>query len=258
MEVVLNNVSYFDQIRNVSFEVESNKILGVVGSSDSFKDVLFDVISGFFVPTSGKIIYRNDFRDFGLVHKDIEEQFFYENILDEFTFVLKMHGKKDVYKRIKDSLKLVCLGVDILDKNIYELSLSEKVKVKLALALSINPKVLLLYEPLFGLDRKDSDNILKIIRMMKLRYGRTIIIFSKDTDLIYKICDDVVLFNDGEVVRFGDKNSIFVNEKLMKICKLNIPKNVEFSKIVKRKKKVDIGFRCDIDDLVKDVYRFVR
>ena len=258
MEIILNNVSYLDQIINVSFEVEDNKILGVVGSSDSFKDVLFDIISGFSMPTSGKVMYGSDYRNFGLVHKYIDDQFFYDNVLEQFMFTLKTHGILNVQKRIEDSLKIVHLGRDILDRNFYDLSLSEKVKVKFALALSINPEVLILYEPLFGLDRNDSDNVLKIIRMMKLRYGKTIIIFSKDTDLIYKVCDDAVLFNDGEVVRFGDKNSIFVNEKLMKICKLNIPKNVEFSKIVKRKKKVDIGFKCDFDDLVKDIYRFVR
>ncbi len=258
MEVILNNVSYFDQIRNVSFEIGKNKILGVVGSSDSNKDLLFDIISGLTVPSHGKILYRQDFRNFGLVYRYTEDQFFYDNVLDEFMFVLKMHGTRNAQKRIYDSLEMVHLDRKILERNYYDLSLSEQAKVKLALALSINPKVLVLYEPLFGLDRSDSDNILKIIRMMKLRYDRTIVIFSKDTDLIYKICDDVVLFNDGEVVRFGDKNSIFGNEKLMKICNLNIPKNIQFSKMVKRKKKIDIGLRCDIDDLVKDVYRFVR
>ena len=257
MEIVFNDVSYFDKIRNVSFEIVSSKITGIAGGSNSNKDILFDLMSGGVIPTGGGIIYKDDFMRYGLVCKDITEQFFYDNIYDEFLFVLKMNNIRNIEKRIFDSLRMVHLDKDILKRNYFELSLSEQTKIKMALAISINPCVLILYEPLFGLDREDCDVLLKIIRMMRYRYGKTIIIFSKDSDLLYKLCDDVILFNSA-VIATGDKDVIFDDDDLMKKADLRLPTNVSFSKLVRKKKNVDIGYRSDFDDLIKDIYRFVR
>jgi len=257
MEIVFNDVSYFDKIINVSFEVRAFKITGIAGGVNSNKDILFDIMSGRIIPTGGSVIYRSDFMKYGLVCKDIDEQFFYDNIYEEFLFNLKINNVCDIEKRIVDSLRMVHLDKKILKRNYFDLSLSEQTKIKIALAISGNPSVLILYEPLFGLDKEDSDVILKIIRMMRLRYGKTIVIFSKDTDLLYKICDDVILFN-FDVIRTGDKDVIFTDDRLLKKSDLRLPTNVYFSKLVKRKKKIDIGYRSDFDDLIKDIYRFVR
>lgn len=257
MEIGFNDVSYFDKILNVSFEIMSSTITGIAGGSNSNKDILFDLMSGRVIPTGGGIIYKNDFMRYGLVCKDITEQFFYDNIYDNFLFVLKMNSIRNIDKRIFDSLCMVHLDKDILKRNYFELSLSEQTKIKMALAISINPRVLILYEPFFGLDREDCDVLLKIIRIMRHRYGKTIIVFSKDTDLLYKLCDNVILFN-SEVIMTGDKDIIFSDDDLMKKAGLRLPTNVSFSKLVRKKKNVDIGYRCDFDDLIKDIYRFVR
>ena len=257
MEIVFNDVSYLEEIKNVSFEIKASKITGIAGGGNSFKDTLFDVLCGRTVPTGGAVIYGSDFRRYGLVCKSSFEQFFYDNVYDEFLFVLKMNNISNPQKRIMDSLRMMHLDDSILNKNYYELSFSEQAMVRMGLAISINPKTLILYEPLFGLDRKDSDIVLKIIRMMRLRYGKTVVIFSKDTDLLYKLCDEVILFN-GKVIGTGDKNVIFSDDKLLEKADLRLPVNADFSRFVKLRKKVDIGYRCDFDDLIKDIYRFVR
>ena len=93
---------------------------------------------------------------------------------------------------------------------------------------------------------------------MKLRYGKTIIIFSKDTDFVHQISDYVYLFNNGKILLEGDKYEVLTNTKILKQNNLNKPKLIEFVDLVENKKNVKIGYRDDINDLMKDVYRYVR
>ena len=59
-------------------------------------------------------------------------------------------------------------------------------------------------------------------------------------------------------MKTGNKYEIFTDDNLMERCNLQMPKIIEFSKIVLKKKNIDLGYRDDINDLMKDIYRFVR
>ena len=93
--------------------------------------------------------------------------------------------------------------------------------------------------------------------MMKIRYGKTIVIASKDTDVIFRLSDKVILVNKGRVVKEGDKYDILTDTYLLKKCNLKVPKLIEFSNLVSEK-GVNIGYRDDINDLAKDIYRYLR
>lgn len=245
---------------NVSFNVEIGKITGIVGSSNSGKSDLIDLMSGFSLESDEGIFFDDDinFNDIGVMYQDIESQFFSNNIGREFYSILKIKGIKDINKKITSSLKMFGLDESYLYRSPFELSLSEQKCISLALVLSFNPKIILLDEPTFGLDNKEKERFIKLIRMMKLRYGKTIVIASRDTEMIYKLADNVVLLNKGSVVKIGDKYNVLADEKLLSKCGLLVPNVVRFSNIVHRRKKIKIGYRDDINDLVKDIYRFVR
>ena len=184
--------------------------------------------------------------------------FFYDNVRQQFVFTLKMHYIKNIDKKIYDSLQLVGLSKDILNRSFYNLSLSEQKRLSLALVLSYNPKIVVLDEPFRGLDGKTKEYFEKLLLMLKFRYKKTIIVCSSDVDDIYRLCDNVILINEGTVLKSGDKYLIFTDYDLLKKCNLCVPKLVEFSNMVKNNKGVDIGYRDDINDLIKDIYRFVR
>ena len=255
MELILDNVSYNDEIRNVSFKFESKKIYGIIGSSGSGKSCLADLINCGIVPSGGDIYFDGKI---GMVYQNIFDQFFYENIKDEFIFNLKINGIYNIVKKMNDAVRMVGFNSSILNKSIYELSSSEQKRISLALVLACNPDVIILDDLFFGLDGKTHDNIIRIIRLLKIRYGKTIIIVSRNSDLIYSVCDNVILINNGFLLKLGDKYSIFKDKSLLEKCGLSIPKLINFSNILKDRKDIDLGYRNDINDLVKDIYRFVR
>ena len=246
----------FNKINNASFDIESGKITGIIGPVNSGKSDLVDLISEIVEPTVGDVNITS--KSIGVVYQDIYDQFFYNNIKDEFLLKLKSHHKKNIPKKILDSLKMVGLSSKILDRSPYELSLCEQKKLSLALCLCVNPKIILLDEIFDGIDLKTKNNFIKLIRMLKLRYNKTIIILSKDVDLVHNLCDNVILINEGCIIKMGDKYDVFTDEKTLKKCNLPIPKVIKFSKMVKEMKNIDLGYRDDINDLIKDIYRFVR
>ena len=260
MAVVFDDVSYFDLIKDATFDIETGKITGIIGSSNSGKSTLIDLMSGLISPFDESVIYDDgiDFNDIGVVYQNIDDQFFYDNIIDEFTLVLRCHHIRNINKNILDSLRLVGLNDSYLYRSPFKLSLSEQKRLSLALALSFNPKLILLDEPVMGLDNKEKERFIKLVRLMKLRYGKTIVIASKDAELIHRLSDHVILVSKGKVVKTGGKYDVFTDEKLIHDCDLSVPKVIEFSNLLNSKKGIKMGYRDDINDLMKDIYRFVR
>lgn len=259
MAIVFDDVTYLDEIKDVSFSIDDGKITGILGNMDSCKDTLIDLMSGLINPGDESIIYDGiDDSDIGILYKDADEQFFYDNIISDFNLILKRHHVKNVEKRIFDSLKMVGLSSSFLYRSPFELSLSEQKKISLALILSFNPKMIVLDEPFLGLDNKDKNLFIKLINMMKIKYGKTIVIVSKDVDMIHRFSDKVVLINEGRVIKIGDKYEVLSDESLLQQCKLKVPKLIKFSILVRENKKINIGYRDDINDLAKDIYRYLR
>ena len=257
MAIVFDNVTYLDEVSNATFSIDDGKITGIIGSSYSGKSAIIDLISG--LVSSNDIIYDGvDESDIGVLYQDIDDQFFYDKIMMDFYLTLKRHHIKNIDKKMFDSLKMTGLTKDYLYRSPFELSLSEQKRISLALALSFNPKVLLLDEPFFGLDYKEKERCIKLIRMLKIRYGKTIVIASKDSEIIHSLSDKIILINEGRVMKIGSKYDIFTDDKLLKKCNLEVPKVIKFSKLVKDKKGIDIGYRDDVNDLVKDIYRYLR
>lgn len=249
MAVVFEGASYNGNC--LSFEILKSKITGIVGSSGSGKSDIVDLISGLVECEDGKVICDGSV---GIAYQRSIDQFYFDNIRDNFLFVLKMHGAS--VSRMYKSLKMVGLDNSYLDRNYFDLSLSERKKISFALAISFNPKILVLDDVFFGMG-VDKKRLIDLIRMMKVRYGKTIIVISRDADLIHSFCDDVVLLGDGEVLKYGDKYSVFTDDKVLKKAGIEMPSVIKFSKLMGKKLNKKVIYRDDALDLAKDIYRLV-
>lgn len=261
-------------LKNLNLKLEKNKVNSIIGSNGSGKTTLIQMINALIMPSSGnikvedfeikansKVENMNDLRfNVGLIFQFPEEQIFNLTVREEIGFGLEnfKHRLDNKEKHIEDALKMVGLDNSYLDKNPFTLSNGEMRKVAIASVLAYNPKVLIFDEPTLGLDPKSKNNLIKIIRFLKNRYNKTIVIVSHDMELVHKISDYVHVISNGSLVKSGTKYEIFTDFELLKKYNIKIPNVINFSKLVLNKKGKKIGYRDEINDLLKDIYRYAR
>lgn len=283
MEIKFNEVDYSykkinflekEVLKNINVEFKKSKINGIIGTSGSGKTTLIELINNLLIPTKGNIKIDNFLLtsnkrienvnklrfNVGMVFQFPEEQFFNNTVRDELAITLKFYDYKidQIEKRISDVMKMVNLPISYLKRNPFTLSNGEKRKLAIASILIINPKVLVLDEPTLGLDEIGKKELIKLLRILKTRYNKTIIIVSHDVDLLHEIVDYIYVLNNKKIVLEGQKYDVFKQVKVLKKYGLEAPKIIQFEDKVLQKKKIKLGYRDDINDLIKDIYRYVK
>jgi len=99
--------------------------------------------------------------------------------------------------------------------------------------------------------------MVKKIKKIKKEFNKPIIITSNDTESIHKVSDYIYVI-DKEIIIEGNKYDVFKEKKLLNKHGIVIPKIMEFSSEVLDKKKIKMGYRDDINDLIKDIYRYAK
>ena len=171
--------------------------------------------------------------------------------------LLKLYNYKlkEKKKRINDSLIMVGLNEKYLNLNINNLSSGEKKKLALASALILNPSILIIDEPVISLDRKTKEELKKIFRILKTRYNKTIIFVSNNLDFVLEVADYVYVLYDKEIVLEGKKIDVLSKTDILKKYGIIGPNITSFENLVLTKKQTKIGYRYEINDLIKDIYR---
>src|SRR5574344_769522 len=261
-------------LKDINLVIEDSKINAIIGTSGSGKTTLIEMINSLLVPTKGSVTVDSDIisrqstikninvlrRKVGIVFQFPEEQFFNLTVKKEIEFGLLSFNYRtnELDKRVSDALKMVGLDDSYLERDPFKLSNGEQRKVAIASILAYNPKTIIFDEPTVGLDFESKKNLIKLIRMLKNRYNKTIVIISHDIDLVHLIADNVIVMNNGSVVTTGNKYDVFTNQKILDICGIKMPKVIELSYKVLQQKGIKMGYRDDINDLLKDIYRYVK
>jgi len=282
MEIVFDNVSFsylngtplqVDALKNVSTTIKSNKINAIIGPSGSGKSTMIEMINGLILPTKGivhvgkhrlrnniRIVNSNRLRfDIGVVFQNPEEQFFQKTVKKEIQFGMKYFKYKtdNIEKRTIDALKMVGLDESFLDRDPFKLSGGEKRRVAIASVLAFNPEVIILDEPTNGLDSTSKDMLIKLIKLLKNKYDKTIIVVSHDVDTLYRFVDNVIILSNGEILSEGNKYDVFKNVKFLTEHGVKVPQIVEFIHKVEEKTGKFLGNIDDVNDLIKEIYQNV-
>lgn len=277
MEIAFNNVTYKENVRtplektylkNFSYTFTSGKVYSIIGDSDSGKEKIGLLINAVNKPLIGTIKigkYLNDGKyikninglrmNVGYLKENPNEFLFNKIVKSELEFGLKYFkyklNKKNI--RISEALKLVGLNEEYLKRRIDSLNISEKKKVSLASILIFNPGVIILEEPSIFLNYRDNEKLIKLIKLLKDKYNKTIILISKDSNLSYKVSDEIILLNKGSIVYAGNK-SILEDEKVLNNINVDVPEIVKFINI-SNKFDAKLTYTSNILDLIKEVYR---
>ena len=263
MEITFDNMK-IDTLFNCNlkfndflFNIDDKKITFIVGKSGSGKSRLLSFIENNAIE-EGKII-KADVKKIGILRQNPKDFFFCNTIYQEILFALKKKRIRcDYDKKIINSLKMVGLDRSYLNRSPFEISKGEQKKVSLAMVLACNPKLLILDEPFIDLDYASQNKMIKLFRMMKLKYGKTIIIATNNMDVALELADEIIGLKDGKIFFKGDKFDFFTDCQLLEKANLVEPKLIKFTNFVKDTKGINLEYRDDINDLMKDIYRFVR
>ena len=186
MGIRLENVSYQDKIKNISYEFEDGKITTVIGSSSSGKTLLSYLLSGIIDDYTGNIISTYKNREIGYIFQRPEEAFIFETVKEELAFGIRKYNYRvdEIDKRMEEALKMVGLPKFYLDRNPFTLSSGEKEALALATILILNPKVIIIDDPSISLDNYRCDHLIKLLKKLCNRYKKTIIIFSSNIQFL--------------------------------------------------------------------------
>ena len=203
-------------LSNVNFEMEKGDLVAVIGDSGSGKSTLLHLLAGVDTPTSGDIfiqdknitkfnkdemtIFRR--RNIGVVY-----QFFNLipniNVRKNILLPLLLDNKKADEEYLKEILSI--LGIEgKLDRYPKQLSGGEQQRVAIARSLITRPAIILADEPTGNLDRKNSEEITGLFRLVNKRLNSTIMIITHD-EKVANSCDKVYRMVDGRLNFLGDE-----------------------------------------------------
>lgn len=188
-------------IKNVETNFEDGKITGIIGRNGSGKTVLFKMICGLMIPTSGEIIVNGE-----RVGKDVDfpsslgaiietpgfipYQSAYANLID-LAAIKKKIGKEEV----KNAIRRVGLDPEN-KKRVSKYSLGMRQRLGIAQAIMEDPDVLVLDEPMNGLDKQGVEDM-RILFMELKKQGKTILMASHNREDIEILCDSVYEMDAG-------------------------------------------------------------
>ncbi|MBO4380797.1 MAG: energy-coupling factor transporter ATPase [Clostridia bacterium] len=225
---------------NINLSVEEGTFLGVIGETGSGKSTLIQHLNGLIKvqdkkassvvvnglsATDKKTLKQLRF-EVGIVFQYPEYQLFEDTVAKDVAFGPKnMKLEKDeIDARVRRALEVVGLDYnEFAERSPFELSGGEKRRVAIAGVIAMQPKVLVLDEPVAGLDPVGRAEILALIKQLQKDVSPTIIMVSHNMDDIAVLADRIVAMHDGRIELDGTPEEVFCNREKIKEIGLDLP-----------------------------------
>ncbi|MCW8804352.1 MAG: ATP-binding cassette domain-containing protein [Ignavibacteriaceae bacterium] len=219
MLIVNNLVKKFNStlaVDNLSFTVHPGKIFGLLGPNGAGKTTTIRTILNIIKPTLGEIIFNGNpitYEYYNIIGYLPEERGLYKRskVIDVLIYfaALKNISKKNAANLADSWLKKLNI-LEYRDKKIEQLSKGNQQKVQLIAAIIHNPSLLILDEPFTGFDPINQQEVKDLI-LSFLSEGKTIILSTHQMELAEKLCEDILLINNGRAVSSGKLSDIKKN-----------------------------------------------
>ena len=265
MYLSLKNISkkYKDKeiLKNITFDIKEGELVCILGPSGCGKTTLLNIIGGFVSDYSGDVFLSDEninnippekreiatvFQSYGL--------FTHKNVIDNVSYGLKLLkiDKNTREKRAKEMLEKVGLA-GYEKKKIKELSGGEQQRVAIARSMVLNPKLLLLDEPLSNLDVHLRDVMRKEIKRIQKQFGVTMIIVTHDQEDAFKLADRVIVINEGHIEQVGTPEELYKEPKNNFISNFIGENNIIDENLVIRPEEISIKLDSSGEGKVVDV-----
>lgn len=258
-------------IEAVDFSVEKGDLIGVIGHTGSGKSTLIQHCNGLLEPHSGSVYLngndiwskenrkniRNVRFSVGLCFQYPEYQIFESTIYREIAFGPKQMGlsEEEIKERVYQSMDFVGISRSLEDKSPFDLSGGQKRRVAIASILAMQPQVLILDEPCAGLDPVGRNIILDLVKEYQHKMGNTVILVSHSMEDVAKLCNKVLVMNQGKVAMYGTVPEVYSQGEKLKEMGLNVP---QITDVFLKLKASGVDCRTDIftvEDGVREMNR---
>ena len=200
---------------NINFSINEGEILGIIGESGSGKSTILKILQNLVIPDQGEVIFNEKinssyiFQDFNLLYN--------KNVFDNVALPLilkKEKNREKIEEKVNENLEVV----NLLNKkysNISSLSGGQKQRVAIARSLITKPNLLLCDEITSSLDQNTKNEILELLLKINETYKTTIIFVSHELDSIKKLCNRILVIENGNITDNFDitRENNFSNNK---------------------------------------------
>ncbi|MBS6510233.1 MAG: energy-coupling factor transporter ATPase [Clostridiales bacterium] len=246
MSITVKNLSYtympgtpfeHQALKNVSFEIADGEFVGIIGHTGSGKSTLIQVISGLLDGAQGQVLIGGvDYmakkadrkqlrRTLGVVFQYPEYQLFEETVEKDVAYGPRKMGipESEIAGRVRVALEHVGIDYELYkDKSPFSLSGGQKRKIAIAGVLAMEPSILILDEPIAGLDPMGRENFMQLSRDLN-ETGITILMISHNMDNLAEYAGRVLVMNDGELYLNGTPKQVFAQEEKLLAAGLDLP-----------------------------------
>ena len=227
-------------LKNVTVGIEENRVTGLIGPNGAGKTTLFNVMTKIDSADSGRVLFNGrdlgrlrpyDFAKVGILRTfqrsmPFGEMTLLENVLcggipvsavGRLGGFLRTRRAKDILEEERQKaiglLQMVGLSEkrEILAQNI---AYGEQRRLEVARALACKPKILLLDEPVAGMNPEESLEMAKLIKRIS-EIGITIFVIEHNLDVVMNLCDRIYVLNHGEIIAQGEPDEIQSNERVI-------------------------------------------
>lgn len=217
-------------LTNVGFAVAPGSITAVIGPNGAGKTSLFNTVSGFYKPAQGRVLFEGEditrlpapkraalglarsFQNIALFRgmtvldniKLGRHTHLKTNVFDALFYLGRAHReeaelRRDVEERIIDFLEID----HIRHASVAALPYGLQKRVEMARALAMQPKVLMLDEPVAGMNREETEDMARFILDVRREWGITVLMVEHDMGMVMDLSDHVVVLNFGQVIAQG-------------------------------------------------------
>ena len=232
IEIKKLNFSYPDgtkALRDINMDVYKGESLGIIGPNGAGKSTLLLHLNGILkgeglIRISGLDMEEKNLSEIrksvGLVFQDPDNQLFMPTVFDDVSFgpINMRLSEFEVKKAVDEALKKVEMSNSV-NRFSHHLSFGEKKRISIATVLSMNPEIMALDEPTSNLDPKARYDLVALLKNI----DKTKIIVSHDLEMIFEVCNRVLILDKGSIVKIDAANNILSSPSLLSEHNLVLP-----------------------------------
>ena len=228
-------------VNTVSFELQQGDLFGLIGPNGAGKTTCFNLITGVYTPTSGKVFFKdtditgtpaNKIASLGICRTFQNIRLFralsvLENVVvagflrKQSTFMsaigympTAIEDTERLRREAMELLKVVDLD-DVASVRSADLPYGKQRRLEIARAMATQPALILLDEPAAGMNPAEKDDLARVVRRIRDDFQKTVLLIEHDMRFVMGLCERIMVLDHGEEIAHGDPDAVRSNPKVI-------------------------------------------